>query len=140
MSLSILAVAEKPSVAKEIANVLSSGAQISVIAFSSIPSCSHWFIQRQGLSPYNRFFDVANVEFMQHRGKITVTSVAGHLINQEFPPECKSWTDYPTEKLFDVDIVQRVSADHEQLKQQLVQEARKHNVLFLWLDCDLGTS
>lgn len=113
-----LNVAEKPSVAKEMAHVLSGcgGGQLR-----SIPSESR----------FNPVF-----EFSFEGNTMIVTSVAGHLMETEFPPETQSWATYPFQGLFSARIDKRVRASLEPVKRNLEGLARRAQVLVLWLDCD----
>ena len=107
--MNILAVAEKPSVAKELAAILS----------------NNYASSRHGRSPYNRIYDCNNVEFRGHhptspsylhffscylisvpsfprysyllvmlfsvgqRSRMSITSVSGHLCEEDFGPDYK---------------------------------------------------
>lgn len=110
-----LNVAEKPSVAKEMANVLSGG------------NCR----TQQSLSRFNPVF-----EFTFRGNTMLVTSVAGHLIDNDFGPSTKSWNTFPFSGLFTTPIVRSVRKDLEPVQRNLEQLARKAQVLVLWLDCD----
>ena len=71
--MSILAVAEKPSVAKEIARIIGEEHAVS----------------RRGQSAYNLIFDIQSCLFKNARMKMSVTSVLGHMKDLEFPAEYK---------------------------------------------------
>ena len=114
--LRALHVAEKPSVAKKVAEHLGSlgGNQTS----------------RSGPSPYNRLYDfetpgtpLTNNRRVRH----TVTSVTGHLMASEFAEPYNKWHACAPRDLLreDVSSVEfRVADDKLPLKQQLEQEAR----------------
>ena len=64
------------------------------------------------------------------------TSVAGHLMGIEFPPEFKLWHSCDPAVLFTAPIIKSVPPDKLNLKRTLEAEARNADVLALWLDCD----
>jgi len=70
----ILNVAEKPSVAKEVTFILSGK------KFSSIRSDSQ----------YNPVYEF-DITFQAQPAKMNFTSVTGHIMNCEFPPNYKDW-------------------------------------------------
>lgn len=70
----ILNVAEKPSVAKEAALILSQN------RYSSIRSDSQ----------YNPIYEF-DIQFRNQPAKMHFTSVTGHIMNFEFPPQYKEW-------------------------------------------------
>ena len=126
--LRALHVAEKPSVAKKVAEHLGS---------LGGPTTN-----RSGPSPYNRLYDfetpgtpLTNNRRVRH----TVTSVTGHLMASEFAEPHNKWHACAPRDLLreDVSSVEfRVADDKLPLKQQLEQEARQNDWLVLWLDCD----
>ncbi len=126
--LRALHVAEKPSVAKKVAEHLGS---------LGGPTTT-----RSGPSPYNRLYDfetpgtpLTNNRRVRH----TVTSVTGHLMASEFAEPHNKWHACAPRDLLREDVSQvefRVADDKLPLKQQLEQEARQNDWLVLWLDCD----
>jgi DNA topoisomerase-3 len=126
--LRALHVAEKPSVAKKVAEHLGS---------LGGPTTN-----RSGPSPYNRLYDfetpgtpLTNNRRVRH----TVTSVTGHLMASEFAEPHNKWHACAPRDLLREDVSQvefRVADDKLPLKQQLEQEARQNDWLVLWLDCD----
>ena len=119
--MSVLAVAEKPSVAKEVATILSNGSHIQ---------------SRQAFSPYNRIWELPSVEFRGNRSRMSITSVSGHLCEADFG-EAYRWGRCQPEALFTAPLHTHVRDSNENIKKTLQQEAKKHSILFLWLDCDL---
>lgn len=119
----ILSVAEKPSVAKELA---------AIISKQNVDG-----LKRQGVSPYNPVFDIANCSFQNGAAKMIVTSVTGHLMEIEFDAAYKGWNNCQPIELFTAPISKCVKKEGENIEKTLVREARKCNVLLLWLDCDL---
>lgn len=122
-----LHVAEKPSVAKKVAEHLSKGVQSS---------------SRQGPSVYNRLYDFETGGPPSHEGHRVahvVTSVTGHLMSTEFEEPYNKWHACAPRDLLCEDISSvawTVAEDKGPLKRQLEEEARKADWLVLWLDCD----
>ncbi|KAJ8598456.1 hypothetical protein CTAYLR_006859 [Chrysophaeum taylorii] len=121
----VLHVAEKPSVAKSLAQTLSGGRLNS----------------RQGPSQYNRLYEferagpVGNEECFQ-----VVTSVTGHLMSTEFEAPFNKWHNCSVRDVLCEDVARVkwiVPEERKPLEQQLLAEARSARALVLWLDCDL---
>ncbi|CAJ1047100.1 putative Toprim domain/DNA topoisomerase/GRF zinc finger containing protein [Leishmania shawi] len=110
-----LNVAEKPSVAKEMAQSLSGGHCRTV----------------QSQSRFNPVF-----EFNFEGKTMLVTSVVGHLMEDQFPPNTKNWSTYPFQGLFSAPISKYVRTDLEPVKKNLEALATRADALILWLDCD----
>lgn len=118
---SILAVAEKPSVARAIA---------AIVGHNQAHS-------RNGSAPNQKVFDIPNCDFRGTRAKMTVTSVRGHMTDLDFDAAYRSWNGPPIESLFVAPVHKTIKSDMESLKKTLIDESKKCNILFLWLDCDL---
>jgi DNA topoisomerase-3 len=118
----VLSVAEKPSVAKEIAKIVSD---------SPNPS------RRMGHSPYNHIFDIHQCKFRGQNCAMSITSVTGHLMEIDFDAKYKSWSGCQPAELFAAPIHKSVKKENEPIKRNLQEEARKCQALLLWLDCDL---
>jgi len=116
----ILSVAEKPSVAKELANIIGNG----------------HFQKRNGHSPYNFIFEVA-CDFLGRNTSMKITSVSGHMMELEFEPQYKGWKSCRPEELFTAPISKTVKRESEGIERTLREESRKCRILLLWLDCDL---
>lgn len=125
--IAALHVAEKPSVAKKVAEHLSKG-----VASNS----------RQGPSIYNRLYDFETAGPPSHAGsrvRHVVTSVTGHLMATEFAEPHNKWHACAPRDLLceDLSTVEwSVAEDKRPLKRQLEDEAKKADWLVLWLDCD----
>lgn len=121
MQIRVLNVAEKPSAAKEIANIL-----------GQRPS------SRQGHSPYNRIFDFEYRIPALGPGncQMAMTSVAGHLMELEFPPQFRSWDRCNPKTLFEAPVLKSVKQNMSGIEKTLRSEAKKSQHLILWLDCD----
>jgi len=119
--MKVLHVAEKPSVAKEIARILSSSS----------------FSVREGYSPYNKIF-----QFRFGNDEFLVTSVSGHLLTLDFPERFQKWNAVDPAILLDpvqCPVVWKVGEQNhngENLRRTLAQEGRSAHRLVLWLDCD----
>lgn len=110
-----LNVAEKPSVAKQINAVLANGRSETV----------------RTLSKYNPVFK------FQYRGTtMLVTSVAGHLMEEDFVGAAKNWNSFPMRELFHAPISKSVKASLLDVKKNIESLMRQADTLVLWLDCD----
>ncbi|KAI9888971.1 MAG: DNA topoisomerase [Vezdaea aestivalis] len=124
MARRILCVAEKPSIAKAVANHLGGGR----VTTKPIRG-----------SPY-----VKNYEFSYNFGPsfgntdcaVTMTSVSGHLASQDFPPQYRNWRSCASEILFDCEVVTFVDEDRKPVADNIAQLARYAQALFIWTDCD----
>lgn len=134
MVLDVLNVAEKPSVARALAE-----------AFGRMPGSQDAGMQRQA----NQVFTHRNVIFpsvrVQGNGQLlqqpmephnmTTTSVRGHLASIDFPEEY-GWGKCDPSVLFDAPIETFYKNDMKPLEQMLRTLARRTNYVILWLDCD----
>ena len=114
-----LHVAEKPSVARAIAEILSKGQSR----------------RRAGLSQYNHVFEF-DYPVQGRPSRMLVTSVTGHLMNFEFREDFKKWESCPPAALFDAPVTKHVLPDNENIQKTLEREARTATHLVCWLDCD----
>lgn len=76
--MSVLHIAEKNSIAKEVANVLSRSSKRTVFTNSQ----------------YNPVFEF-ELEGVRHN----FSSVRGHIFGHELPAECKFWSSYDNRKI-----------------------------------------
>mmetsp|Transcript_7284 Transcript_7284/g.8315 ORF Transcript_7284/g.8315 Transcript_7284/m.8315 type:complete len:170 (-) Transcript_7284:1-510(-) len=133
--LTVLNVAEKPSVARALASVFSQSpgsrdlppirgqaAQIFAIENVSFP---HVISQGRGIT--------MNTNIRPH--KMIVTSVRGHLASQDFPPNY-GWNACPPSALFEAPIETFYKSDMEPLQRMLTTQSRTVDAIILWLDCD----
>jgi DNA topoisomerase III len=114
-----LHVAEKNSVAKPLARILSQGR----CTVSSGPEKYCPLYTFQG-------------DFRGTQRTQVVTSVRGHLLSQDFDDTYRQWNASTTVKLFDAPIKEFVPEGMKNLEKQLIANARKCNTIVLWLDCD----
>ena len=118
----VLMVAEKPAVAKGLAQLLSGHAAPA---------------SRQGQSPYNRIFELAGVEVGALGAcALRITSVAGHLRELEFAAPFDKWSACAPDALFGCAVESRTPPDKLALERQLQVEARGADALMIWTDCD----
>jgi DNA topoisomerase III len=111
----VLNIAEKPSVARELAAILSNNQ-------------AH---RRQGRSQYNQIFEFPYVLNGQNV-QMVVTSVSGHLMELRFVGRCnKEWKDVPPQQLFDVPIIKEVSK---------VRDTHTHTLALLSLSIDRSSA
>lgn len=114
----VLMVAEKPSIAKSISEILSSN-KFNVNNNGKIPIYS-----------FNGKFQNKNVEFI-------VTSVIGHLFSIDFDNKYQNWEKTDPIELFNAEIIQKEASNSiNNVIKILEREAKKCNYLVLWLDCD----
>lgn len=108
MARKILCVAEKPAIAKSVAQHLSGGQVTTVIVgflFFSIDIQLTVFKRSIRGNPY-----VKNYDFEFNFGppwgncSVTMTSVIGHLNELRFPPQYKDWRSPPPSSLFDAPV------------------------------------
>ena len=90
----ILSVAEKPSVAKELAKVIPRNCvanrrqgSVHVVTISykyRLINVFTLFSVFLGYSPYNHIYDVENCAFKNHFASMKITSVTGHMMEVDF--------------------------------------------------------
>ena len=116
MPLAVLCVAEKPSLAAAIARFLAPGDVRT----------------RKGIA-----CDVHEFSGRAFEGERTcawrVTSVAGHVASVDFPERFQSWESCDPGALFAAPTIKRADG---RMVRHLESEAKGHDVLILWLDCD----
>ncbi|KAJ6918667.1 DNA topoisomerase 3-alpha isoform X2 [Populus alba x Populus x berolinensis] len=117
--IKVLNVAEKPSVAKSVATILSRN-QLRV---------------RDGRSRYNKIFEF-NYSINGQQCHMLVTSVTGHLMEVEFEERFRKWHSCDPADLYAAPIRKYVPEDKLDIKRTLEEEARRCHWLVLWLDCD----
>ncbi|MCJ1429539.1 DNA topoisomerase, partial [Sticta canariensis] len=122
MAQRILCVAEKPSIAKSVANHLGGGnVNVRHVAGSQYVK--------------NYEFDFA---FGPSWGNcsVTMTSVIGHLYGLDFPQEYRKWHSCRPAQLFDAPVTETIDEDKKAIADNITKQARYSKVLFIWTDCD----
>lgn len=119
--MKVLCVAEKPSIARAITEILS----------------SNQFQTRQSPNKYVKNFDFTyRLPPSAQQVRFTVTSVLGHLTQSDFDAHHKKWSNCDPFALFDAPIERFVSPEHKGIERNLQTEARGSNRLMIWTDCD----
>eukprot|EP00929_Paragymnodinium_shiwhaense_P013359 TRINITY_DN121220_c0_g1_i1.p1 TRINITY_DN121220_c0_g1~~TRINITY_DN121220_c0_g1_i1.p1 ORF type:complete len:858 (+),score=186.81 TRINITY_DN121220_c0_g1_i1:105-2678(+) len=118
MVISVIMVAEKPSIAKTLAEALCRGGRPS---------------ERKGvsLSVYEYEGD-----FYGQRAWFKVTSVAGHVYEINFPNEMNNWDKVDPLQLYAAKTIKQESNPKLQMPRHLSKEGKGCSYLVLWLDCD----
>ena len=116
--VNILMIAEKPSIARAISEVLSGN------------KCkNHKMGRGKCLLTFDGFFQGAKARF-------TVSAVAGHVYTSDFLRQHNKWDAIDPVELYDVPIV-KLEAMRKMRMPQLIQKLSKgKDILCLWLDCD----
>ncbi|KAF2802960.1 DNA topoisomerase III [Mytilinidion resinicola] len=115
----ILCVAEKPSIAKAVANHLARAQARNVNGVTYV---------KNYVFDYNfTRWGASNVVF---------TSVVGHIKHQEFAPRYSSWNSCDPLDLFDAPIINSVVEDKKAIARNIEEQARGAQALFIWTDCD----
>ncbi|WEW60571.1 DNA topoisomerase [Emydomyces testavorans] len=132
MGARILCVAEKPAIAKAVAQHLSGGA-LRTISIRGNKYVKNYEFQFSFGPPWGN-------------SAVTMTSVIGHLTALDFEPQWRHWQSCPPGQLFDAPIVHDVDKSHfvdtylsqERLSiaENIQTKARQADALFIWTDCD----
>ena len=110
--LQILMIAEKPSIARAISEVLSNG---------------KFKTHKTGRGKCLLSFDGA---------RFTVSAVAGHVYTSDFLREHNKWDAIDPVELYDVPIVKLDAMRKMRMPQMIQKLATGKDILCLWLDCD----
>ncbi|KAE9449716.1 hypothetical protein C3L33_18386, partial [Rhododendron williamsianum] len=116
----VLNVAEKPSVAKAVAGILSQGGGMRV---------------REGRSRFNKIFEFGYT-IRGQQCQMLFTSVTGHLMELDFDDRYRKWHSCDPLQLYRAPVVKYVPEDKLDIKRTLEEESRNCQWLVLWLDCD----
>ncbi|KAJ3930635.1 MAG: DNA topoisomerase [Lentinula lateritia] len=113
----VLCVAEKPSISKSITQILSGGQ----------------YTTRNSPSKFVKNYDF---DYPQTRAKFTVTCVAGHLTEHDFPDAFRKWNSCDPFTLFDLGPIVKVPDKMKAIEKNLFNEAKNADTLMIWTDCD----
>jgi DNA topoisomerase III len=134
----ILCVAEKPAIAKAVAQHLAGGRVNTVSQRKFLQHGIASNVSQRAIrgNPY-----VKNYEFdfnFQPWGpcSVTMTSVLGHLTQLDFDKKYKVWSSCPPGQLFDAETEIRIDEDKKAIADNIQQQARYAKILFIWTDCD----
>ena len=116
--LQILMIAEKPSIARAISEVLSNG------KFKN-----HKTSRGKCLLTFDGYFQGIKARF-------TVSAVAGHVYTSDFLREHNNWDAIDPVELYDVPIVKLEAMRKMKMPQMIQKLASGKDILCLWLDCD----
>ncbi|KAF2758064.1 DNA topoisomerase III [Pseudovirgaria hyperparasitica] len=116
----ILCVAEKPSIAKAVANHLA-GRVVT---------------HNVNGTPYvkNYCFDYNFRQWGQ--SSVTFTSAQGHITSSDFGPRYKSWQSCLPIALFEADINTTIDDKMKPVAENIRQQSRYAQIVFIWTDCD----
>lgn len=115
----LLCVAEKPSVARTAASILSKGN----------------FEVEDTRDQYVKNYTFRSV-FQDEEVDVVFTSVKGHLFELDFPEEKKSWFSTDPLSLFTCQVVSSVPQSMKAVLDNLNRISRRASILMLWLDND----
>ncbi|KAH9717269.1 DNA topoisomerase 3-alpha [Citrus sinensis] len=118
--INVLNVAEKPSVAKSVAGILSKNQGLRI---------------REGRSRYNKIYEF-NYSIRGQPCHMLMTSVTGHLMELDFDERYRKWHSCDPADLYHAPVRKHVPEDKKDIKKTLEEEARRCQWLVLWLDCD----
>ena len=119
MTLKVLCVAEKNDAAREISRLLSNNS-------------SH---RKEGLSKFNKIYEFS-CQMLNNNARVSMTSVSGHLLTQDFSANFKGWEKCHPVSLFSAPILRFCPDNFQPIKKTLERESVKNEVLVLWTDCD----
>jgi len=116
----VLCVAEKPSIAKAVANHLGGHARAENVTGIG------WVKNYQ--------FDFRFQQWGQC--SVTFTCVAGHVVAHDFHERFKKWHACQPAALFEAPIEHRIADDKKAVARNIEAQARHASILFIWTDCD----
>lgn len=121
MVTKVLCVAEKPSIAKAVANHLSGGN-----------------VQTRNVTnaTYNKNYEFTFDFPAWGRCDVIMTSVAGHLISHDFEQRYKKWSSCDPSALFEARIESFVEDGKKGIAKNIETKARWCQYLYIWTDCD----
>ncbi|KAJ2726409.1 DNA topoisomerase [Coemansia sp. Benny D115] len=115
----ILCVAEKPSQARAVVEILGQNQAAT----------------RNGPSKYNKNYDF-NYRVSGAFVPATMTSVMGHISESNFSSSLRRWTSCNPATLFSAPVERAVNEKLLDVARNLKQEARTATHLYIWTDCD----
>ncbi|KAL3468461.1 DNA topoisomerase [Aspergillus heterothallicus] len=118
----ILCVAEKPAIAKAVAQHLSGG-RVQICNINGNQYVKNYVFDFNFGGPWGDC-------------SVTMTSVLGHLTNLEFHNQYSTWTSCPPAELFEAPVKVTVDEDKIAIARNIQQQARSSRALFIWTDCD----
>jgi DNA topoisomerase-3 len=125
--MKVLCVAEKPSVARSLAEIL----------LEHVNGASRRMLQSS--SPYHPVHEIHCPHLPPYRQPVTlvITAVSGHVYSAQFSQDrVKSWATYDIENLFSDPVEQQLPQNNRLIEENLQKHAAGCQELWLWLDCD----
>ncbi|XP_066150549.1 DNA topoisomerase 3-beta-1 isoform X1 [Euwallacea fornicatus] len=116
---SVFMVAEKPSLAASLANILSNGKHSSRKGFNGACSVHEW-----------------KGSFMGSPASFKMTSVCGHVLGVDFISKYNNWDRVDPVELFSCPIEKKETTPKLKMPAFLAAESKSCENLVLWLDCD----
>lgn len=118
MTVTVLMVAEKPSIAQTLADALCTRGRAN---------------SRKGVSLQVHEYEG---EFYGQKAWFKVTSCAGHVYNIDFPPEFNAWDRTDPLTLYGARTVKNEANPKLRMPKHFQDESKGCTYLVLWLDCD----
>ncbi|XP_073954639.1 DNA topoisomerase 3-beta [Choristoneura fumiferana] len=115
----VLMVAEKPSLAQNLANILSNGKCNTNKGSNSACAVHEW-----------------NGTFKNEPVRYKMTSVCGHVMSLDFTGKYNNWDKVDPVELFSCTTEKKEAMPRLRIPAFLAQESRDCDYLVLWLDCD----
>ncbi|PGH15095.1 hypothetical protein AJ79_02621 [Helicocarpus griseus UAMH5409] len=122
MARKILCVAEKPAIARTVAQHLSGGSARQVPVRGNV-YVKNWEFDFTFAPPWGAC-------------SVTMTSVIGHLNGLDFDPQYRGWNSCPPGRLFDAPVLDSVAKDKLSIAENIRTLARQSKAIFIWTDCD----
>ncbi|XP_064118388.1 DNA topoisomerase 3-beta-1-like [Macrobrachium nipponense] len=116
---SVLMVAEKPSLAQSLAEILSNKKCSTRKGFNGACSIHEW-----------------TGSFVNQPVRFKMTSVCGHVMSLDFPGKFNNWDRVDPAELFKCPTEKKEATPKLKMPDFLSKEARGCDYLVLWLDCD----
>ena len=141
MVTKVLCVAEKPSIAKAVANHLSNNQVQTVISNPSLsPFKPELTVSQRPIpgNPYVKNYTFPYVFPTWGQCDVTMTSVLGHLLSHDFEARYRAWESCDPGQLFDARIETYVDDDKKPIAANIERQARFNDYLYIWTDCDRG--
>lgn len=85
----------------------------------------------RSLSKFNPVF-----QFNYGNKTMLVTSVVGHIMEEDFYGPAKNWNGFPIKELFSAPVTKTVKASLMDVKANIESLMKRADTLVLWLDCD----
>ncbi|KKK15773.1 hypothetical protein P175DRAFT_0498243 [Aspergillus ochraceoroseus IBT 24754] len=118
----ILCVAEKPAIAKAVAQHLSGG-RVQTLSIQGSQYVKNYLFDFNFGPPWGHC-------------SVTMTSVLGHLTTLDFERQYNTWLSCPPVALFEAPVRESVNDDKQGVAENIRDQAQNSKALFIWTDCD----